>query len=115
MPALVFTIGAWGAIETLPVTIGGTDGDRFPCAVEDASGGIWLVWVRGPLGTGDIYCARRDPVTSIWGQPRLLTSTFADDSAPFTLLAPDQSIWAFWSSTRTGDTDLFFKRIFTAV
>jgi hypothetical protein len=110
-----FTSGAWGTIETVPITVAGADGDRFPCAVEDASGAIWLFWVRGTPGNGDIYYARRDPVTAIWGQPRLLTSTFADDSAPFTLLAPDQSIWALWSSTRTGDADLFFKRIFTAV
>ncbi len=110
-----FVNGAWGAIETVPVTIAGADGDRFPCAVEDASGAIWLFWVRGTPGNGDIYYARRDPVTTIWGQPRLLTSTFADDSTPFTLLAPDQSIWALWSSTRTGDADIYFKRIFTAV
>ena len=116
-----FSGGAWQAIESVPVTIGGAPGDRLPSAVEDASGATWLFFARGTLGSVGLFHARRDAVTRLWGQPRLASSTFAEDLMPFPrmsaipVLAPDQSLWAFWIGTRTGDPDIFFKRIFTAV
>jgi len=108
----VFSGGAWQPTSAVTNTIAG---DRQPCAVEDANGALWLFWTRGPLGTGDIFLMRNDPVTNTWGQPRQMTFSPHDDSAPFALVAPNNAIWVFWSSDRSGNPNIYYKRLITAL
>ncbi|MFF0445263.1 DUF6519 domain-containing protein [Streptomyces sp. NPDC004609] len=88
---------------------------RSPCAVEDPDGGVWLFWSRGQVGEGDLFVMRRDPVSGGWGGVRQLTTTPGDDVAPFTLIAPDNTIWIFWTSVRSGTPNVYYKRLVTAV
>jgi hypothetical protein len=44
-----------------------------------------------------------------------MTTSNGDDSSPFSLMAPNNTIWVFWASDRTGDTDVYFKRIVTTL
>jgi hypothetical protein len=91
--------------------------DEQPCAVEDAEGGIWLFWRRptGGIAGSDIFFMRMNPATGTWGAPRQMTTSNGDDSSPFSLMAPNNTIWVFWASDRTGDTDVYFKRIVTTL
>jgi hypothetical protein len=108
----VFSGGTWQPVSAVPNTIAG---DRLPCAVEDATGALWLFWTRGPLGSGDIFLMRNDPITNGWAQPRQMTFTSQDDSTPFVLVAPNNALWAFWSSNRNGNANIFYKRLVTAL
>jgi hypothetical protein len=107
-----FSAGAWGP----PALIEGTGPqDRDPSAVEDADGGIWLFWTHGSIGGGNLFGFRRDPATGAWSTPRQLTTSTADDTAPFALIAPDTSIWIFWSTDRDANVNAYYKRLITAV
>ncbi len=107
----VFSGGAWQPTSAVTNTIAG---DRQPCAVEDANGALWLFWTRGS-SNGDIFLMRNDPVTNTWGQPRQMTFSPRDDSAPFALVAPNNAIWVFWSSDRGGNANIYYKRLVTAL
>jgi hypothetical protein len=107
-----FRGGSWQTIETIPTTV---VGDRAPFPVEDSDGGIWTFFTRGPVSSGEIFFARRDAGSGLWDQPRLVSSSPGDDRTAMALISSDQTLWPFWASTRTGETALFFKRIFTAV
>lgn len=107
-----FRAGVWEAPTAVPGT---GPADRTPSAVEDVDGGIWLFWTRGPVGAGDLFALRRDPATGGWGTPRQLTTAVGDDSSPFALVAPDTSIWIFWSTDRDGNANIYYKRLVTAV
>lgn len=112
-----FTAGAWGAIQQVPNT-SEAEIDQDPCVVEDANGGIWLFWARGLLQR-DIFFMRRDPNTGTWSQPRQLTVATGIDTSPFALMAPNNALWVFWASNRaevfSGDLDIFYKRLVTAL
>jgi hypothetical protein len=107
-----FRGGSWGAVETVPTTV---TGDRSPFAAEDSDGGLWTIFTRGPVASGDVFFARRDAGTSTWDQPRPVSSSAADDRSAGVLITPDQTLWPLWASTRTSEIVLFFKRMFTAV
>ncbi|MEU6232931.1 DUF6519 domain-containing protein [Kitasatospora sp. NPDC047058] len=107
-----FRNGAWEQDETIPMPAGGAFG---PCAVEDADGATWLFCGRGNVGSADLVVMRRDPVSEVWGPLRQLVTSPGDDSAPFALVAPDNALWIFWASDRAGVTNVYYKRLVTAV
>jgi hypothetical protein len=109
----VFAGGAWSPPQALPNT---GAGDRQPGAIEEAGGAVWLVWTRGAPGAGDIFFMRRNPESGAWGQARQMTLSPGDDAAPFALVEPGtNAIWVMWTSDRTGDQDIYAKRLITAV
>jgi hypothetical protein len=109
----VFAAGAWGAPLAVPNSAAG---DREPAAVEESNGAVWLLWARGAVGAGDIFLQRRNPESGAWGDPRQMTFSQGDDAAPFALIEPGtNAIWVIWTSDRTGDQDLYAKRLITAV
>jgi hypothetical protein len=108
-----FVGGVWSAVQTIPNSIAL---DRQPSAVEEGDGGIWLFWTRGALGAGDVFLQRRNPTTGNWGQPRQMTLSLGDDAGPFALIEPGtNAIWVFWTSDRTADIDIYYKRLVTAI
>jgi hypothetical protein len=108
---------AWGQVESVPNTTTGfgTTNDRQPCAVEDPDGSVRLFWTRGPFGSADIVMARREGASDLWDRLRFAAGGPGDNSASFALLDPNDVPWLFWSSTRTGNPDIFVKRIFTTI
>jgi len=64
---------------------------------------------------GDIWVVRRNPLTGGWGEPRQVVAATGTDDLPFATVDPGGVIWLFWRSNRTGNFDLFFKRLVTVV
>jgi Family of unknown function (DUF6519) len=110
---VAFSGTAWGS----PAAIVGTDSlDAQPAAVRDAEGTVFLLSTRQTTDAGtEIFLRRRNPVTGEWGQPQRVISSPANDLRPHPVLVPDQGIWVLWLSNRTGDFDLFAKRLITAI
>ncbi|KUJ69075.1 hypothetical protein ACZ90_14640 [Streptomyces albus subsp. albus] len=105
----------WEAENTVVIAGSEAGPAGHPSAVEDRDGGIWLFWNGGPADAIDLFVMQRDPVSGIWGDPRQLTTAPKDDTAPFVLIAPDNSIWIFWSTNRTGALNIYYKRLITVV
>jgi len=110
---VAFSGTTWGS----PASIGGTDAsDSQPAAVRDADGTVFLLSTRLTAEAGnEIFLRRRNPVTGEWGQPQRVISSPANDQRPHPVLVPDQGIWVLWMSDRTGNFDLFAKRLITAI
>ena len=77
---------AWETAERTQVP--GTDAGELAqaslTAVSDAEGGIWLFWLSTAhivgLSTANIWYARYNPVTQIWGEPRQMTGFLRNDA-----------------------------------
>ena len=102
------------AATAVPDTNVGATNQR-PTAVRDADGAVWLFWVSDRGGSNDVWFIRRNPDTGGWGQARQLTASPGDDNQPFSAIAPNGVIWLFWRSNRTGNYDLYFKQLVTAI
>ncbi|MFE5690841.1 hypothetical protein [Streptomyces sp. NPDC056512] len=107
-----FRNNVWEEPEQIPAIQGSASS---PCAVEQADGAIWLFWALGDVGSADLAAVRRDPVSGGWGPLRQLVTSSGDDSGPFALVAPDDAIWIFWASNRSGTANIYGKRLLTAV
>lgn len=113
----VLGVPAWEATATgVPGTSAGTINAR-PCTVRDGDGALWLFWVtdQTAAGNNDIWLVRRNPLNGLWGQPRQLTGSAGDDNQPVAVIGPNGVVWLFWRSNRTGDYELYFKQIVTAI
>lgn len=108
-------VGATSTWEPFQPVTAAPAGDVQPTAVADADGGIMLIWNHPIGGSSDLQFARRDPVSGGWGLPRTLTVSPDADAAPHAFLGPDGATWVFWTRAVTGNVDLFFKRIVTAL
>ena len=109
---------AWDAAPTaVPDTnVGPAGTNTRPVLVRDADGAFWLFWVSQRGGAGnDIWFKRRNPATGLWGDPRLIAGTAADEDQPVAVIAPNRIIWLFWRSNRTGNYDIYFKQIITII
>ena len=84
-------------------------------AVDGSMNAALLVVEMLAISDTDLAAMRRDPVGGGWGPLRQLTASPGDDSAPFALLAPDRAIWIFWASDRSGVTNIYDKRLVTAL
>ena len=104
--------GAWGPSALLP---GSDSGDRDPSAVVDAGGRTWLLSTRTADGDSHIVVRTRHPVTGDWSDRRRVVATTGTDQTPYGLLVPGQGIWLLWTSSRGGETNLFAKRLVTAL
>ena len=110
---VAFSGTAWGS----PAAIVGTDAnDAQPAAVRDAEGTVFLLSARLTTdASNEVFLRRRNPVTGEWGQPQRVISSPANDQRPHPVLVPDHGIWVLWMSDRTGNFDLFAKRLITAI
>lgn len=108
------TGAAWSGNPGTVIT-GTTAADQQPVAVRDTDGGIWSLFSRTGATGRDIFLNRRNPLTGQWSDPRQITTSAGDDSAPFTIIAPNNALWLFWVSDRTADVDVYFKRLVTSV
>jgi hypothetical protein len=105
----------WGVTAVVPATSGALDQNERPTAVLDDEGGIWLLWTRQDAVTStDIWAVRRNPTTGGWGERRQVTASAGNNDFAFAI-ADGGSIWVFFRSNRTGQFDLYFKQLITAV
>ena len=106
--------GTWQTGSTVSVT--SSDNDIQPAAVRDANGTVFLLATRNVAGSGnEIFLRRRDPATQVWGSAQQVISNPSNDQNSHPVLVPGQGIWVLWRSDRSGDFDLFAKRIVTAI
>lgn len=106
--------GSWqnGSIVSIP----NSDNDIQPAAARDANGTVFLLATRNVAGAGnEIFLRRRDPATLVWGSAQQVISNPSNDQNPHPVLVSGQGIWVLWRSDRSGDFDLFAKRIVTAI
>jgi hypothetical protein len=108
---------AWvGPATLVPGTDAPGNADSRTAAVRDGLGAIWLFWVSTRESTsGEIWTVRRNPGTGAWGEPRQVVAASGQDDLPFVRLGEDGVIWLFWRSNRSGQFDLYFKRLVTAI
>ena len=104
-----------GAGSLVPGTDAPGNADSRPALVTDSTGAVWLFWVSNRGGTNDIWVIRRNPITGGWGEPRQVVAAAGSDDVPFARLDAGGVIWLFWRSQRTGNFDLFMKRLVTVV
>jgi hypothetical protein len=104
-----------GASTLVPGTDAPGDADSRTTAVRDELGAIWLFWVSNRAGSNDLWVVRRDPDTGGFGEPRQVVAAAGNDDLPFARLDAEGVIWLFWRSQRTGQFDLYFKRLVTAI
>jgi hypothetical protein len=109
---------AWEAAEGTPVP-GTSEVQALPTAVSDAEGGVWLFWVRPIPSAANIWYARYNPVTQIWGEPRQITRYLGIEAEPFVLRGLDGSFWLFWrrfiGNPALGISQPFYRRIFLSI
>lgn len=110
-----YTGGPFGGstITSIP----GTDDDEdFPVAVRDDEGNIFLFSTRTVTGAGgEIIMRRRNAGSTEWTAPMRISPNAANETRPHAIFVPGSGIWVFWMSDRTGNFDLYAKRIITAI
>ena len=102
--------GAWETAEGTQVP-GTSEMQVFPTAVGDAEGGSWLFWVRSMPNAQNIWYARHNPVTQIWGEPRQVTRHLGIEAEPFVLRGPDGSFWLLLAPQRRSSCSRVFPTV----
>ncbi|MBO0869181.1 MAG: hypothetical protein J2P15_11490 [Micromonosporaceae bacterium] len=103
----------WAAAATIA---GSTTDEAQPAAVTDADGTVFLFAAKSvPDASTEIFMRRRNPVTHEWGLPQRVISSPQNDLRPHPVLVAGQGIWVFWQSDRSGNFDVFTKRLITAI
>jgi hypothetical protein len=82
--------------------------DLKPAIVQLANGTVMIVYQSYLSGSHEIcYKTTNDGIT--WSNVIQLTSDPAHDKGPSATQTQDGRIWAVWTSTRTGDYEIFYK------
>lgn len=105
--------GAWTSVK-----VNDTDAtDGTPGAVRDTDGSVHLFSSRpGAGGTGtDLVLRRRTAAGGPWSQPQRLVSNGANNIRPYPVIVPSLGLVVLWNGNRTGDLDIYAKRIITAI
>lgn len=90
--------------------------DGTPAAVRDSDGSVHLLSTRPATGAGiDLVLRRRTAAGGPWSQPQRLVSNGANNLRPHPLIVPSLGLVVLWNGNRTGDLDIYAKRIITAI
>ncbi|MFC1634006.1 choice-of-anchor Q domain-containing protein [Planctomycetota bacterium] len=74
-----------------------------PSTARDSSGNIWAVWYTGPIGSRDIYIAKRAAGADAFGASLPLISHSADQSNPALAVGADDRLYVVWQDNRQAD------------
>jgi len=87
------------------------DWDAYPSIIQTPDGNVLVVFQsdRGGNWTFDIYYMMYNMYTGVWSLPTPITTSLSHEVTPFLMKTNNGTVWLFWSSTRTGDYDLFYK------
>ncbi len=98
------------------VKVNDTDAsDGTPAAVRDTDGGVLLFSARTAGAGTDLVLRRRTAAGGPWSQPQRLVSNGFNNLRPHPLMVPSLGLEVLWSGNRTGDLDIYAKRIITAI
>jgi hypothetical protein len=83
--------------------------DLRPAIIQLANGTIMFVWQRYTSANNHDICYKTTMNGASWSDTKQLTTDGAHDKAPAVWQARDGKIWVVWSSTRTGDYEIFYN------
>ncbi|HHX66283.1 MAG TPA: DNRLRE domain-containing protein, partial [Chloroflexi bacterium] len=86
-----------------------TDWDYNPDLVQLHDGTIWVVWHSRRSGNMDIWSRRTTDGGSTWSDDTRLTTDPESDSRAAIVQSSDRTLWLFWHSTRSGESDLYYR------
>ncbi len=85
--------------------------DSAPTAVVDGSDNLWVFWSRSStLGNLSVRCNRYDLAQGKWVGETGLTDGTSSSLDAVAVLDGDRVPWVFWTSTRNGNADVYFRR-----
>lgn len=85
------------------------DDDRRSSIFQAVNGTIWIVWQSRRTGNTDLFYKTTSDGGSSWSAETPLTTNPNDDKNPSSVQAADGTIWVVWTSSRTGNDDIFYK------
>jgi len=84
--------------------------DGNPSVAQASDGKVWIVWHSYRSGNADIFYKVYDPSNvHPWSSERNLTTATNDDISPSVMQANDGKIWVVWSTSRTGNYEIYCK------
>lgn len=90
--------------------------DGSPALARDFDGSLLLVSTRSGQGTGiDVVFRRRAAAGGAWSPPQRLVSNSANNLRPHPFIVPSLGLCVLWNGNKTGDLDVYAKRIITAI
>jgi len=82
--------------------------DGRPSITQDATGTIWVVWMRNIDGNYELFYTTSPDYGATWTGETQLTTDPSWDIWPSVTYTRNGEIWVVWSSLRTGDYELFY-------
>lgn len=84
--------------------------DANPSVAQASDGKVWIVWHSYRSGNADIFYKVYDPSNvHPWSLEKNLTTDTNGDISPSVMQANDGKIWVVWSTSRTGNYEIYCK------
>ncbi|NVL92825.1 MAG: exo-alpha-sialidase [Desulfobacterales bacterium] len=87
-----------------------TSQNGHPSIMQTSDERIWVVWTSSRTGNYDLFYKISSDGGSSWSPEAPLTTDPNDDEYPSIVQAVDGNIWVVWTSNRTGNDDIFYKK-----
>jgi hypothetical protein len=87
-----------------------TGSDNVPIAMADANGDVWVVWHSNRSGNWDVWYNHFSRATG-WSGDRPVTTYVGTDYMPYAVDDGDGDIWVFWRSLRSGNYDIWYRKL----
>jgi Family of unknown function (DUF6519) len=84
--------------------------DSSPVALSDSIGDVWIFWQSDRAGNPDIWYRRYGQASKTWGAETALTADSHQDFGPAVIQDTVGDVWVFWSSDRSGSSDIWLRR-----
>lgn len=88
----------------------GAAADFLPSVLYASNGDIWVFWTSNRSGNSDIWYKRYNRATDTWDADNQLTSDNNEDTFPVAVEDSNGDIWVFWTSDRSGSSNVWFNR-----
>jgi len=91
-----------------PVRLSEGAGSWRPSAFQDSSGRYWVFWGMEANGNWDVYYRVLDGSCD-WSDPTKVTTDPAVDETPSAFQDSSGRYWVFWTSTRDGVQEVYYR------
>ncbi len=99
--------GASWSADTQLTTVGNFDG--YSAITQADDGKLWTVWTSDRTGNYDLWYKASTDDGATWSADTQLTTHSSIDYYPAITQASDGKMWVVWSSSRSGNYDLWYK------
>lgn len=97
---------SWSLDKRLTVA---SSADSSPSIMQASNGTIWVAWASHRTGNYEIYYKTSSNNGETWTPDTQRTFEFNEDEDPSIMQASNGLIWVVWSSSRTGNYELFYE------